>query len=217
MDKTSGSQRPFVLSYVSLRRSVGIIGMALPLVLIFGRIILESPGILDSISAYYYSVMRDVFVGSLCAIAVFLFSYRYEIQDDIAGNLAGVFAIGVALFPVVPQVNNPTPQQMMIGWLHLLFAACFFSTLAYFAIVLFRKTDQNEKPTRQKQRSRKQQRDIIYLCCGIAIIVCLVLIIVVQFLPGNLWLHPVFWLETLAIMAFGVSWFVKGETILRDK
>jgi len=186
----------------------------LPLVLVFGRMLLGSPGILDSISAYYYSVMRNIFVGSLCAIAVFLFSYRYEIQDDIAGDLAGAFAIGVALFPTAPKVGA-TAQQVMIGWLHLLFAACFFSILAFFAIVLFRKTDPNKKPTRQKQ-----QRNIVYLCCGIAIVACLVLIIVVQFLPSSSWLqpiHPIFWLETLAIMAFGIAWFVKGETILQDK
>lgn len=31
-----------------------------------------------------------------------------------------------------------------------------------------------------------------------------------------LW-HPVFWLETLALEAFGFSWLVKGETLWRDK
>jgi hypothetical protein len=135
-------------------------------------------------------------------------------QGDIAGDLAGAFAIGVAIFPTTPSVSA-TAQQVMIGWLHLLFAACFFLTLAFFAIVLFRKTDPNKKPTRQKQ-----QRNRVYLCCGIAIIACLVLIIVVQFLPSNprlQSLHPIFWLETLAIMAFGIAWFVKGETILQDK
>jgi hypothetical protein len=214
MDPTPRIQHSLVLSYLGLRKSIGIIGMTLPLVLVFGRMILESPGILDSISAYYYSVMRDIFVGSLCAIAVFLFSYRYEIQDDIAGNLAGAFAIGVAIFPTAPNVGA-TAQQVMIGWFHLLFAAGFFSTLAFFAIVLFRKTDPNKKPTRQKQ-----QRNIVYLCCGIAIVVFLVLIIAVHLLPSNPWLqplHPIFWFETLAIMAFGIAWFVKGETILRDK
>jgi hypothetical protein len=29
--------------------------------------------------------------------------------------------------------------------------------------------------------------------------------------------NPVFWLETAAIAAFGVSWLVKGQAILRDK
>jgi hypothetical protein len=42
---------PYVLSYLGLRKSIGIIGIALPFVLIVGKILLESPGILPSISA----------------------------------------------------------------------------------------------------------------------------------------------------------------------
>jgi hypothetical protein len=30
-------------------------------------------------------------------------------------------------------------------------------------------------------------------------------------------LTPVFWLESLAVVAFGVSWLTKGETILKDQ
>jgi magnesium-transporting ATPase (P-type) len=213
MYATSDPQRFLVLSYLGLRKMIGIIGIMLPLVLVLGRMIFESPGILDSISAYYYSVMRDVFVGSLCAVAVFLLSYRYDWLDDIAGDFAGVCAIGVAFFPTAPDVGA-TEQQVVIGELHLLFAACFFLTLAFFALVLFRKTDQQKKPTRQKQ-----WRNMVYLFCGLAILVCIALLVLAQFLRGNPQLqplHPVFWLESLAIMAFGIAWFVKGETILKD-
>ena len=216
MNETSNTQDSLVLSYLGLRKGIGIIGMALPFVLVIGKILLESPGFLDSISAYYYSVMRNTFVGSLCAIAIFLISYRYARLDDIAGDLAGASAIGVALFPTAPDVGA-TGQQMIIGLLHGLFAACFFSTLAFFALVLFRKTDQ------KNPKRRKRQRNMVYLFCGIAIIVCLVLIgliALVSFLSGKPWLqplHPVFWLEALAIEAFGVAWFVKGDTILKDE
>lgn len=48
-----------------------------------------------------YTGMRDVFVGALCAIAVFLRSYRgYDRRDHIAGNLACVFAAGDDRVPV---------------------------------------------------------------------------------------------------------------------
>ena len=30
-------------------------------------------------------------------------------------------------------------------------------------------------------------------------------------------LKPVFWLETFALWAFGASWFVKGESLWRDR
>lgn len=213
----SSSAQALVRSYLFLRKGIGIIGVALPFVLILGKVVLESPGISGSISAYYYSVMRDVFVGSLWAIAIFLICYRYDYLDDIASTLAGVCAIGVSLFPTAPDVD-PTPRQSAIGWAHLSFASCFFLILALMAIFLFRRTDQ-DTPT-----SRKLQRNMVYLSCGIAILACIALaacIVLVPNLAGASWLqrlHPIFWLEALSIFSFGIAWFVKGETfILRDE
>lgn len=213
MQATPNTQHSLVLGYLGLRRMIGIIGILLPIVLIVGRMIFESPGIKDSISVYYYSVMRDVFVGSLWAIAVFLFSYRYDSWDDFLGDVACVAAIGVAIFPTAP--DKATGQQIAIGWAHAVFAVCFFITLAIFALWLFRKTGP-DGPT-----PKKRLRNKVYFVCGSAIVLCLVLIVLVQtlFLPRNPWLqalHPVLWLESLAIWAFGIAWFVKGETILKD-
>ena len=213
----SSSAQPLVRSYLFLRKGIGIIGVALPFVLIFGKIVLESPGVSGSISAYYYSVMRDVFVGSLWAIAIFLICYRYDYLDDIASTLAGICAIGVSLFPTAPDVGA-TERQSALGWAHLSFATCFFLILALMTIFLFRRTGQ-DTPTR-----RKRQRNMVYLFCGIAILACIVLaalIVLVPNLAGTSWLqrlHPVFWLESLSIFAFGIAWFVKGETfVLRDE
>src|SRR5438105_4006044 len=163
----SPGTQPLDRSYLFLRRGIGIIGVALPFVLSIGKIILDSPGILSSISAYYYSVMRDVFVGSLWAVAVFLICYQYDYPDDIASTIAGCCAIGIALFPTPPDMGA-TQQQLAIGLVHSLFAACFFLILALMAIFLFRRTDQ-DNPTR-----RKRQRNVVYLICGIVILACLV-------------------------------------------
>ena len=159
----------------------------------------DGPGILNSVSAYYHTGMRDVFVGSLCAIAVFLMSYHgYERKDDIAGDVACIFALGVALLPTIPEANV-TPRDRTLGALHLLSAAGFFLTLAYFSLALFRKTDPTRPPTR-----RKRQRKAVYTFCGCTILVCVALILVAIF-------------QAAAIVAFGVSWFTKGEAILKDQ
>ncbi len=214
MNQQAGSGTSLVLSYLGLRKAVGIIGTALPFVLAIGKMLLEGPGIQSSISSYYHTAMRDVFVGSLCAIAVFLMSYRgYERKDDIAGDLACIFAIGAALFPTTPDVN-PTSTDKFIGGLHLLFAALFFLTIAYFSLALFRKTDPTKPATR-----RKLQRNLVYTVCGYTILACLALIVLVALLPGEApvkKLDPVFWLESAAVVAFGVSWLTKGEAILKD-
>jgi hypothetical protein len=59
--------------------------------------------------------------------------------------------------------------------------------------------------------------------CGWAMLSCLALIAVYKlFLPDDPMspiaaIKPVFWLESIAIIAFGISWLTKGETILKDR
>lgn len=49
-------------------------------------------------------------------------------------------AIGVAFFPTTPEDDHAQIDRI-IGYAHYGFAAAFFLTLAYFCLVLFRKTD----------------------------------------------------------------------------
>ena len=204
-----------VLSYLDQRKAIGVIGMALPFVLAIGKMLLVGGGIQPSISAYYYTIMRGVFVGSLWSIGVFLFSYRgYSKVDSIAGNLACLFAVATSLFPTNPP-GIPTTSQSIIGILHAIFALGLFSTLAFFCLALFRKTNPNQTPTPEKL-----QRNNVYTACGYTMIVSIALIIILGFMPHDLSIFkisPVFWLEALAIVSFGISWFVKGEAILKDK
>lgn len=200
-----------VHSYLYLRRAIGIIGTALPAVLIIGKLIVDGGGLQDSISAYFYTDMRGVFVGSMCAVGAFLLSYRgYDVIDDIAGNLAGVAAIGVGLFPTAPK--DPSATAALIGVLHLVFASIFFLTIAFFAIVLFRRTSEMGPSERKVQRNR------LYLTCGVLIIACLLAIAVVHqfFNAATAGLHPELWLESIAVMSFGLAWLTKGEAILGD-
>ena len=209
--KTSDS---LVLSYLLLRKAIGVLGIALPFFVAIGTAALEAPGLLSSISSYYYSVMGDVFVGCLCATGVFMWSYRgYELKDVIAAQIAAYSVVGIALFPTSPGVGATT-QQTLIGYAHITFAIIFFSTLIYFALVLFRKTNPNVPPTPEKLMRNK-----IYSACGYTMLAALILIAFVLFLPNDsqlLALNPVFWLEAVLLEAFGISWLVKGEAILKD-
>jgi hypothetical protein len=213
----SGSDRPLVLSYLTLRTIIGAIGIAIPFVLFFGKILVDGGGMLSSISAYYYTSMRDVFVGAMWAAGVFLISYRFDRLNDFAADIAGLAAIGIALFPVTPQFKNPsqqpTPHEMMIGTIHTVCAGAFFLTLALIAFFLFQRLDPGKGLTVQKKR-----RNIFYKVCGVIMFVCFVgMVTDLLFLQGVQWLRPLnpgFWLETLAILAFGAAWFVKGGSLL---
>lgn len=214
MNNTDTATPSLVLSYLGLRRAIGILALCLPFTLVIGKILLQSPGIEASISGYYYTVMRDVFVGTLCAIGIFLMSYRgYERADDIAGNMACFFVVGAALFPTTP-ARNPSQLQIIVGYVHYGFAAAFFLTLAYFCLVLFRKTDPSKPMTLQKI-----QRNRVYVICGYLILLCICLLAVYGIFLGDTAiarLDPVFWLESIAVITFGTSWLVKGEALLRD-
>jgi hypothetical protein len=205
-DPTAG----LVMSYLGLRRAVGVVAVALPFVLLAGKLLIDGPGLPGSISAYYYTSMRNVLVGLLFMQGTFLLSYRYDRRDTIAAAVAGVAVIGVALFPTQPM--HPTPTDVVIGIVHIVCAAVFFLTTAWISLFLFTLTDGS--PTR-----RKLQRNVVYRVAGIVILVCLVLQVAADnLLPRAVVdaVHPVFWLEALAVIAFGVSWLVKGETVLRD-
>jgi hypothetical protein len=77
--------------------------LTLPTVLAVGKIVSSTPGLESSISNYYYTDMRNVFVGSICVIGLFLAACRgYDRHDAIAGTFAGICAIGLALFPTLP-------------------------------------------------------------------------------------------------------------------
>lgn len=196
-------------SYLALRKAVGWIGILLPFTLLFGDfIIFKGDTIQRSISYYYYTGMGDVFVGAVCALALFMFFYcDHDKLDDWAGNLAGFFAIGIACFPATEAGSGD-----LIGKIHLTCAALFFLTLAVFSLFLF--TKKGSDPTPQKLRRNK-----IYIICGLIMITCLIAIAIYPaFLKNdNSETSFIFWAETFALIAFGVSWITKGRTIYPDK
>ncbi|MGH3469686.1 MAG: DUF998 domain-containing protein [Thermocrispum sp.] len=197
-----------VRSYLFLRRGLGLIGMALPFVLVVGNL-LAGGGLLGSISQYYHSDLRDFYVGALCAIGVFLLFYRgYERSDRTASIVAGVAAIGSAVFPIASDPADGAEEA--VGVVHVVLAAVLFLTFAYFCLVEFRKTGVLP-PT-----PRKLQRNQVYLVTGAIILGCLVLVVVVELLGVLGQLRPVLWLEAIATVAFGVAWLTKGEAILGD-
>lgn len=208
------NENALVFSYLVLRKAIGYLGTLLPVLLAIGAVLLFRTGLQSSVSSYYYTGMRDVFVGTLFAIGFFLFSYKgYGRPDNLAGNVGWVSAVGAALFPTAP---DEAESLGFSGIAHFVFAAVFLLTLIYFSLFLFTKTDPDKPPTR-----RKLQRNMVYKVSGYVMSLCIVLIVVYFLLPDQTAaplerLHPVFWLEAVAVVAFGISWLTKGEAILGD-
>jgi hypothetical protein len=212
----SGEVNPFVRSYLTLRKAIGYLGIGLPPVLVIGTAWLGSgKAFQPSISDYYATIMRGVFVGVLFAVGVFLYSYKGYLRkkdrkrcevltDNAAGNWACLFALGVALFPT-------TSSNEWVVRVHFMSATALFLILAYFSGCLFTKS--NKK--RQDYDADKVRKNRIYTACAGVMLACIALIAVNNFfldesLDG---LNPVFWLESVALWAFGISWFAKGRAI----
>ena len=107
-----------------------------------------------------------------------------------------------------------SPDGYEFGPVHLAFAAAFFLVLSYFCLVLFRKTDPTKPPTPEKLKRNK-----VYAACGYTMLACIALVALLKLTALGRELaaySPVFWLESIAILAFGLSWATKGEAILKD-
>lgn len=196
-------------SYLALRRAVGWVGVLLPFVLMLANTILFGGAFPEkSISLYYHTPVRDLFVGGLCAVALFLFFYAgYNKWDNITANMAGLFAVLVAWFPA-----SETGTGGIVNTIHFVSAALFFITLALFSIFLFTRKDDNPTP-------EKLKRNVIYVVCGLVILISLVAMML-WFLfagSGNSNSVFIFWAETIALIAFGISWLIKGGTLFTDQ
>ena len=212
-----------VLSYMRMRQAIGVAGIALPLGCFLAGLAFSGLGLQDSISAYYYTNVRDVFVGILVWVGLFLLAYKgHERIDNIATSVSGIAGIGIAAFPCYVEGKSGAASGVfqidprLSDILHLSFAGLFFLLLALISIFLFTLTDPTKKPTK-----RKGDRNKVFVASGSIIIFCLLSFLVLRFLiigPKNFDNSPwTFALETLMLLAFGVSWLTKGETILGDE
>ena len=118
---TAGPARAKVMDYRTLRAVIGGIVILLVPVVYIGNwlIFIRHPGdcfynphwIPGSLSGFYYTHMRNLFVGAICAVGVFLVAYRgHDRWDDRLTNVAGLAAICIALFPTMPPYYSKSPN-----------------------------------------------------------------------------------------------------------
>lgn len=210
-----------IISYISLRRLIGILGMLLPFICVLGGFLFSDLPVRSSISSYYHTNMRDFFVGLLVGVSLFLLTYKgYERIDNIVTSIIGLTGLGIAIFPCLNSISLTEPvgifqiSPAISNKIHLACAFIFFFLLAINSIFLFTLSKSKKIP---KTRNKKI-RNYIYVGCGIIILLSL-LILFVRSLVGaeveNSKTLLVF--ETIMLLAFGISWLVKGETLFKDK
>lgn len=227
------------ISYYTHRILIGVLGMLLPPLLLLSS--LHHGGIGDmqlSISHYYYTGRGDFLVVVISILCVFLLTYRgpeiadgrrkgkAPLADTIIATLAGLFGLGIAFFPTANKEplsrynihveSTWIPKVPYVGELHLLCAALFFILISIMCLWLFtRKAKEKVLVTPQKRK-----RNVVYYVCGVIMLACLVILLLYFWIPsfrsyfGKC--RIVFWLEAIALEAFGIAWITKGEAIFPD-
>lgn len=216
-----------VLSHLTLRRALGVLGLFLPVVLITASILGIEP-IRSSISAYYYvDGLGHFFTGTLWAIGVFLLFYRgYKtipsaftklptwlqghLTDAKLTSFAGLCALVTA---IVPTCNTACVAGEGVGrFIHLTAAMLFLFTLAVMAIWVFTASD----TPAAKMSSCKKWENRAYVAMGVLIFLSLAAALIVLLSASderNTFTNALFWIECVAITAFGVAWLIKGKVI----
>ena len=220
------SDKDLLISYHKLQQTVGWIAFLMPIAVRLIAYLSQGIFTTNSISAYYYTNTRDVFVGALVAGGIVLAFFRSEHRCDCwLAIVAGLAAIGIALFPMDVATGilhssataTSESEQMLVQALrtgvhgpvgyHFIFVTLFFVTTFYLVAFRFRA---NTPPA---AGDRKKQRNTVYVVCGGLMGLAFVWI-------GILWLldrqGSIFWPETLAVMSFACAWLVKGQLVLKD-
>ncbi|EMI18293.1 putative membrane protein [Rhodopirellula maiorica SM1] len=213
-DKTNA----LVLSYMGIRRAIGVSGFLLPIVLGPVGWLFFGIDFQDNISSYYHTGLRDVFVGTMCSIGVFLFCYRgYDRIESWTANLGCVSALGVALFPLDPN-SDPLYQRSLVGYLHSISGGVFFLTLATYSLFHF----PSSKSTNREMEPHESERNFVYRSSGLVILLSMAAMGAYLFLISPEWKRTLneynflFWMEWIAVWAFASAWLTKGRTIIAD-
>ena len=191
-----------------LRCFVGWLGMALPWIVLILSLAFGY-GFPDSISATYFrSTCIAPFMIILGAAGILLLTYNgYDKVDDILNTFAGIFGLGVCLFPCSatssPYIGTFNLPASLSNTLHMISAILFFGILAYNS--LFQFTKGSPEPTENKKK-----RNIIFRVCGIGMIASFVLLPLATY--GIIVIPHVIWvIEAIALMFFGISWLTKAN------
>jgi hypothetical protein len=217
-----------------LRLSIGAVGVLLPVGLIVvnwvrhfwhqGSSFVIIP---TSMSGSYWTTARDLFVGSLCALGVFLIGYRHTRLQDLCSTAAGICALLVAFNPTAPAAGTAPTEPSWVNYLHHAAAGFLLVALGVFCFVFFKEYVQRgagmKQPTGGPRRLAGSLKawgdtiwgvlkpsdwsaDTIYFIAGFIVIAAVITALITGVLGvGSNW-PLLYLLEALAVFAFGSAW-----------
>jgi Protein of unknown function (DUF998) len=190
------------IDHRTLKLLVGLMALSLPF---FTSLLAKNP--ITSISASYYEGgwSQSIFIGFLFAISAFLLAYNGKSTPEmVLSKVAAGASFGVALFPCDCEGHVPP-----VPYVHGVSAAIMFLILACFCYIFLQRA-------RRKNYRQAQRRAIIYILCGITIVVS-VLALGIDIFAGGIFSAIVarftLYAEAAVLIAFGISWLTASRLI----
>ena len=207
------------------RKIIGYLGVLTPFILVFGSFAFGCNIAQESISDYYHTDVQHIF--SWIVIVIGIFFLTYPILEDYKTDkkpfrIGGIMALFIAFFPTnFKDINNCTCQSSTLGnfqitgYIHNIAAVAFFLILSYICIFLFTKTNPLKKISNNKKTCNR-----FYRFSGFTILTCIILIIIYVSWAKEKFsqlheLRPIFILESIALLFFGLAYLIKGGSFLK--
>jgi len=220
IEKQDTDKNKLVNSYFMLRTIIGILGVLLPIILV-----IIHGDILPSISLYYYSKSSIFFISILVTYGLLLITYKgYEktqdekISDNKLTHFGGFMILIVVFVPTYCRLefcnicfdkNFPlfSHNSDIFQIIHLFAAFFFFISMGIMSYYKFSRGN-NDKYNNSIYK-------VIGLIIGVSVIILIIKFFIIVILDKNFnyFKNDTFVFESIAIMAFGISWIIKSNTI----
>lgn len=219
----------YAKSYLLIRSMLAFIGILLPIAFIIGEAYFIAGGvqIRGSLSSYYHSSMRDLFVGALAVTGFLLLTYmagQRNTYDYWLSTVAGIAVLGVTFFATsrpglangpkcgtLPEPAGCSAIQQQLGEdltakIHFTCAAVFILSLAVMAFVFAkREKDYNDRP----------RLALVQKMCGWVIVAAVAWVILGNWVDLQIGpLTPLYVTEVVSVWAFGLSWLLTARALL---
>lgn len=217
--------KAIVENYRKLRTRIGIIALAFPLVLVavgYGWQIDIQP----TLSNYYFAKdtiagtvdiypVRLWFCGILFAVGVFLYKYQgFSENENRWLSLAGVFALGVAVFPM--SVDGRNQYDFALAWIGLsqlsLHGICAMLAFVCIAVVIVRYADSTLSELKETKPATYKRYKAAYIGIAAYMVLSIIASIVLNYLHHGQGFY-ILAAEASGIWAFAAYWFVKNSEL----
>jgi len=195
---------PPEINQYTIKFLIGLVALLLP-----GVEVILSRGAITSISESYWYLdsywSRNVFVGSLFAIAALLAGYNGTSSKQLwFGKVAALAAILIANFPC--ECGN-SAHEILKG-VHGVSAGVLFAVLAWFCWDFIQRAKTKLHDVR---RTAARRRIVIYEACGAGMLAAIALFVAHFFFPEKESL--ILWGETFGLVSFGLSWLAASHKL----